>query len=272
MITKEMRVSHVLQQYPDTLEIFIKASPHFSKLKNKILRKALAGRVTVEQAAKIGGVDLYNFLFELNKAINQLPDNFEKMMNRPKQEEELGTNKPEFLINAERGKIKELDVRPIIDEGKDPLSTIMNFVKNIADDEIFLLINSFEPLPLYTVLGNKGFEHFTEKVDNTFKVYFYKTGKEHGIKEDKANQIDDTFAINLSGYENVIEINVRELPPPEPMMKVFETLPRVDENTLLLVHHHREPLMLYPKLEERGYRAQSNKIEENYYKVFIVKK
>lgn len=270
MITKEMKVSHVLQQYPDVLDVFIKVSPHFSKLKNKILRKALAGRVTVEQAAKIGGVDLYNLLFELNNAINRLPDNFEEMMNRPKQEE-LGTDKPEFLINVESKKIKELDVRPIIDEGKDPLSTIMNFVKNIADDEIFLLINSFEPIPLYTVLGNKGFKHFTEKVDNTFKVYFYKTGKEEIVKEDKAAQ-DNTFKINLSDYKNVIEINVRELPPPEPMMKVFETLPKVDENTLLLVHHHREPLMLYPKLEERGYRAQSNKIDENYYKVFIVKK
>jgi hypothetical protein len=31
-------------------------------------------------------------------------------------------------------------------------------------------------------------------------------------------------------------------------------------------------MMLYPKLEERGYEAVSNKIEENYFKVVITKK
>ncbi|PIW98956.1 MAG: hypothetical protein COZ80_07930, partial [Ignavibacteria bacterium CG_4_8_14_3_um_filter_37_9] len=73
-------------------------------------------------------------------------------------------------------------------------------------------------------------------------------------------------------YEKVIELDVRELVPPEPMIKILEALSQVDENTVLLVHHHREPMMLYPKLEERGYEAVTNKIEENYFKVVITKK
>jgi DUF438 domain-containing protein len=40
----------------------------------------------------------------------------------------------------------------------------------------------------------------------------------------------------------------------------------------MVVHHHREPMMLYPKLEERGYTAITNKIDENYFKVVIMKK
>lgn len=271
MITKDMKVSRVIESYPPTLEVFIKVSPHFLKLKNKLLRKALAGRVTVEQASKIAGVDLNYLLLELNKVINHLPDNFEKIINISEQKENRETEKPDFLINISKEKIKELDVRPIIDQGKDPLSTIMNFVKNIADDEIFLLINSFEPIPLYTVLGKKGFDHFTEIINDKYKVYFYKTDKEEVFKKDNGAQ-HYTFNINLSDYERVIEIDVRELPPPEPMMKVFDALPEVDENTVLLVHHHRDPLMLYPKLEERGYTAQTIKINDNYYKVFIVKK
>lgn len=50
IITKDMKVSKTLNLYPQTLEVFISASPHFSKLKNPILRKALAGKVTIEQA------------------------------------------------------------------------------------------------------------------------------------------------------------------------------------------------------------------------------
>jgi hypothetical protein len=55
------------------------------------------------------------------------------------------------------------------------------------------------------------------------------------------------------------------------MVKILETLPGLSDNTILLVHHHREPLMLYDKLTERGYTAIANKIEENYYKVIITK-
>ena len=73
-------------------------------------------------------------------------------------------------------------------------------------------------------------------------------------------------------FKKVIEIDVRDLAPPEPMIKVLESLTDVDEETVLVVHHHREPAMLYPKLEERGYAAMTNMIEENYYKVVITKK
>ena len=270
IITKDMKVSKTLNLYPQTLEVFISASPHFSKLKNPILRKALAGRVTIEQAAKIGNVDLNKFLYELNKSINKLQENSKVTINESSQIESKKDEKPEFLNDLSSLKIKELDVRPIINEGKDPLSAIMSFAKTINDDETFLLINSFEPIPLYTVLGKKGFNHFTENLADVYKVYFYKTHKDEFSDADKNNNVE-TFSINLNDYKNVIEIDVRELPPPEPMMKVFENLNQIDENTLLLVHHHREPLMLYPKLSERGFKAQSNKINDNYYKVFIVK-
>lgn len=270
IITKDMKVSKALNLYPQTLEVFISASPHFSKLKNPILRKALAGRVTIEQAAKIGNVDLNNFLFELNKCINKFPENTKVTIRESTQIESKKNEKPEFLNDLSGLKIKELDVRPIINEGKDPLTLILNFVKEINDDEIFLLINSFEPIPLYTVLGKKGFNHFTENLEGVYKIYFYKTDKKE-ISVNGINEIEETFSINLDDYKNIIEIDVRELAPPEPMMKVFENLNQIDENTLLLVHHHREPLMLYPKLSERGFKAQSNKINDNYYKVFIVK-
>jgi uncharacterized protein (DUF2249 family) len=137
----------------------------------------------------------------------------------------------------------------------------------LNDDELLLIINSFEPVPLYTVLGEKGFEHWAEKTEGAFKVYFFKGSSEKNISDEESKS-----KISLSDFEYVIEIDVRELPPPEPMMKIFEKLSEVDDKTILLVHHHREPLMLYPKLEERGFEAISNKIGENYYKVLIFKK
>ncbi|MCL6494878.1 MAG: DUF2249 domain-containing protein [Ignavibacterium sp.] len=264
MITKDMKVSEVLSKYPDTLNVFIQISPHFKKLNNKVLRKALASRVTVQQAASIAGVDLNKLLFELNKSINE-KINFDNINEENKVIQTV--EKPEFINAISKEKIIELDVRPIINSGKDPFLDIMNKVKSLKDDEVLLIINSFEPIPLYTVLGEKGFEHWAEKTDEAFKVYFFKCNSEKNISDEESKS-----KISLSDFEYVIEIDVRELPPPEPMMKIFEKLSEVDDKTILLVHHHREPLMLYPKLEERGFEAISNKIEENYYKVLIFKK
>lgn len=266
MITKDIKISKLLAVYPQTLEVLVNFSPHFAKLKNKILRKTLASRVNVEQAASIAGVSLVLLLNELNKSINA--DNA-VTINEKKAEGKMNqAEKPELLKNISEDKIQKLDVRPIIESGKDPFLEIMAKMKSLKDDEVFHLINSFEPLPLYSVMQSKGFEHWTEKDSDVFNVFFYKndvTGS--GIKEEtKVTQP------SADDYENVIELDVRELVPPEPMMKILENISKVDEKTVMVVHHHREPMMLYPKLEERGYTATTNKIDENYYKVVITKK
>lgn len=261
-----MKISKLLAEYPQTLEVLINFSPHFAKLKSKILRKTLASRVNVEQASSIAGVNLVVLLNELNKSINA--DNA-VTINEEKVEEKMNqTGKPEILKNISKEKIRKLDVRPIIDSGKDPFLEIMAMVKSLNDDEVFHLINSFEPLPLYSVMQSKGFEHWTEKEGNVFNVFFYKNDviRSEVKEESKASQA------SVDDYENVIELDVRELAPPEPMIKILENISKVDEKTVMVVHHHREPMMLYPKLEERGYTAITNKIEENYYKVVIMKK
>jgi len=269
MITKNLKISIMLSTYPQTLEVLLNASPHFKKLENKLLRKTLASRVTVEQAASIAGVNLNSLLDKLNKSIN--PSNTdslkreEKIMNEKKSNEEILTE-----TNFNPDKIIPLDVRPILDSGKDPFLDIMVNIKKLNEDEVLLIINSFEPSPLYSVLGNKGFDHITKKDGDVFKIYFFK--KSGKLTKETGTKPNDENSSEQSDFENVIEIDVRGLEPPEPMIKVLEALSNVDEKTLLLVHHHREPMMLYPKLEERGYTAVTHKVEENYFKVLISKK
>ncbi len=118
------------------------------------MRKTLASRVNVIQAASIAGVNPDDLLIELNKAIkkdfymsdtNSNTDNIES----------LNDNKPDELKLISEDKIIELDVRPILEQGKDPFNDIMSKIRTLKQDEILLLINSFEPIPLYSVLGNK---------------------------------------------------------------------------------------------------------------------
>ncbi len=267
MITEQMKISEILNKYPQTLEVLLKFSPHFKKLENKFLRKTLASRVNVIQAASIAGVNADELLSELNKSINQEYE-MENYTTEKISDGNHLSDKPERIKNLTDDKLITLDVRPILNQGIDPFKDIMAKVKELKSDEVLLIINSFEPIPLYSVLGSKGFDHWIEKENDFFRVYFFKKEDSAAISP-KNNQ--DILPEELN-FEKVIELDVRELPPPEPMMKILETLPQIDEKSVLLVHHHREPVMLYPKLEERGYQAIANKINENYFKVLIFRK
>ncbi len=163
------------------------------------------------------------------------------------------TNSPQSIVT--------LDVRPILETGRDPFLDIMGVVKNLKSDETMCIIVGFEPHPLYKVLGDKGFIHYAEFKDSAYHVYFT-----------RSNQESDANELDLTGIpDSVVEIDVRELAPPEPMEKILETLTTLTDSTVLVVHHHREPFMLYDALDKRGYKAITNKIDENYYKVIITK-
>lgn len=265
IITPSMKISVMLRMYPDTLDVLLKASPHFNKLNNSFLRKTLGARVTVEQASSIAGVSLPNLIQELNKKINRsITEDEIKELTMPFSDQQT-TNDNNFK-NIQGHKIIDLDVRDDIQNGMDPIHKIKPAINELKDDEVLHLINSFEPVPLYSVLGNKGFAHFTEVKDKVYHVYFYKEKKEKPEEEIVPPSSSD------SSENEIIEIDVRELTPPEPMMKILSMLPNIPAGGILLVHHHREPMMLYDKLEEQGFTAVTQKINDNYFKVVITRK
>jgi uncharacterized protein (DUF2249 family) len=67
-----------------------------------------------------------------------------------------------------------LDVRTIDGE---PFEQIMESLESLGQDESLLLINSFEPEPLYNVLEQRGYEYDTEqKVANEWHVEIQPAG------------------------------------------------------------------------------------------------
>nr|MBO2476101.1 hypothetical protein [Bacillota bacterium] len=70
-----------------------------------------------------------------------------------------------------------LDVREDIRNGNEPFPKIMAAVRNLAPGQALVLINSFEPVPLYQVLGAMGFSHRTEALaDDHWRITFYREG------------------------------------------------------------------------------------------------
>ena len=50
-----------------------------------------------------------------------------------------------------------------------------------------------------------------------------------------------------------IHIDVRGLPPPQPMVNILALVESIRDATPVVVHHERDPLFLYPELAEIGW-------------------
>ena len=53
-----------------------------------------------------------------------------------------------------------------------------------------------------------------------------------------------------------IHIDVRGLPAPEPLVAILALVHGLREVTPVIVHHERDPRMLYPELAEIGWSAE----------------
>jgi hypothetical protein len=53
-----------------------------------------------------------------------------------------------------------------------------------------------------------------------------------------------------------VHIDVRGLSPPEPLVAILELVESTRDATPIVVHHDRNPLMLYPELAEIGWTAE----------------
>ena len=53
-----------------------------------------------------------------------------------------------------------------------------------------------------------------------------------------------------------IHVDVRGLPPPEPLVAILAVVLDAPHDTAVIVHHERDPQLLYPELAELGWGAQ----------------
>jgi TusA-related sulfurtransferase len=56
-----------------------------------------------------------------------------------------------------------------------------------------------------------------------------------------------------------IQLDARGLEPPQPMMKILEAIAVLPADATLAAHTDRQPLLLYPMLEQRGFTYETLK-------------
>jgi uncharacterized protein (DUF2249 family) len=265
-INAQTKISAVLKQHPDALEAIVSLSPQFEKLRNPLLRKLMAGRATIAIASKIGSCTVDDFFqklkplgFEIETG-NIITDNGSKDL-------------PGFMKNLSESNITELDVRPILSAGTDPLQHILEKIKALPSGHVLKIINTFEPTPLNRLLEKKGFEYAViTKKDALIETYFFK-------KADTADPIiqvektqDDWERITNRFASKMQTVDVREMEMPLPMITILEALEKLPKDMALWIFHKRVPVFLLPELAERNYAYSIKEISHKEVHLIIFRK
>jgi len=53
-----------------------------------------------------------------------------------------------------------------------------------------------------------------------------------------------------------LHVDVRGLPAPQPLVQILQLVHQVGPQGVLIVHHDRDPLLLYPELVQIGWWAE----------------
>lgn len=272
-INSETRISDLIKANPLVIETLVELNPNFSKLKNPILRNLLARRVSISGACKIAGCRLSEFMDKMVALgfKTEIPAELTQAL--------TDDTMSAAVFTAGRS-VVELDVRPVLASGEDPLKMILKTSKALKDNECLKIINTFEPIPLINLLCKQGYRSLTERPEvDTVYTWFVRwrikpamtgDGQEEGRKkrfrlkagiglaeaEPAATNTDAEFEqmIEFFGPERIRTIDVTGLEMPKPMIKILDSLSDLKEDEALFVYHKKLPVYLLPELKDRGFR------------------
>ena len=265
MISRHTTLGRLLDEHPVLVDVLAGYHAHFAQLRDPQTRKVMAPRVTIAQAASMAGVAPEELLDVICRALGE---------SVPEHEEEEGAPpaagrepKPAALAAVPAESIIRLDVRDDIKNGVEPFGTIMGAVKSLGEDQVLVLRVPFEPFPLYQVLGQRGFAHWTEsRAADDWSVWFYRQAGDAepggGAAPVPARAREMPRAV----------IDVRGLEPPQPMVLVLQAIDGLGPGEHLEVIHDRRPVFLYPQLDERGLDHQTDEPEPGVVRIVIRKK
>jgi hypothetical protein len=182
-VTAEMKVKEVLEINEHMIEAFVWLAPEFERLRHPRLRRVMAGRVSVKQAARIADVPLTEALYVLNltageeekrltRELEQMcPEAFECVANNPpkKPRELLGLKDDDLRIHF-------VDVTRQAEASEDPQPAILHELIKLQDaEEVLLVRHPFDPIPLRDKLATRGFASWSEeRSPSDWYIYFYR--------------------------------------------------------------------------------------------------
>jgi uncharacterized protein (DUF2249 family) len=146
-----------------------------------------------------------------------------------------------------------LDIRPLTAKGLDPIQMVIRSTTELKPGQYLHLLLNEQPEIYLCALDRLGYEGFTEIKNGVWNAYFRKE------------------KVSFPG-PCVVELDVRGLEPPLPLLKVLESLPSVSEGGVLKVFYPNCPDSLADKLRARGFEVEWEEAEGASYVMQVWKK
>ncbi len=147
----------------------------------------------------------------------------------------------------------DLDVRPILRDGGEPFEQIMAAVAALQPKQGLRLLATFKPTPLLNMLGSRGFTHEAREMsDGDWEVLFSPATTEPTVVA--SGPAVDTDVVAAEWPEPTTKLDLRDLDPPEPMVRILAALESMSTGQVLSALLCREPVFLLPELSKRGHR------------------
>jgi uncharacterized protein (DUF2249 family) len=246
IINADTKISTIVISDVRAIDVLVDLNPHFKKLKNPIFRKILASGASVRDAAKIGNctvesilTNLHGIGFDIGQGVNVAAQSQEDISN----------------VQFEIAYDENYDVRPDLANGIDPFKNIMNKLSHLEPGQTLLVINSFEPVPLINILKSQNYTVAVRiKASGIIETYITATVDSKSAPVGVETPEPDVFTEILEKYTgNFVEIDVRALEMPQPMIAILDKLEKLPEGKALYVHHKKIPVYLLPELKERHF-------------------
>lgn len=254
-INANTKISALIKANKESIEAIASLSRPLEKLRNPLLRKMMASRVSIAEAAKMGGCSIQafadvlaplGFVFEQQDTVMQAE----------------GNKAPQWLTSA---RIHYLDVRPSLAENKDPFKEIMQHFTALPEGEVLCIINTFVPYPLISLLEKRGVLSYAAPVaSGEFHTWF--------LKQAPFN-ISIAYPKEFPSFpqEKIVQIDVRQLEMPGPMQAILQALETLPQGHALYVLHKKKPVYLLDDLAGQNYQVHMNEVGEGDVRLLIIK-
>lgn len=271
-INDSTKISELIKANKGSIDAIANVAQPLHRLKNPVLRKVMASRVSIAEAAKMGGCTIDSIV----AALMPLGFEYEKKSTTTATTQ----TQPQWLLQAKPDDIIRYDVRPIIESGTDPLKAILAKFKDVPPGGILCIINSFIPTPLIHLLKQeKAEDSYVDMIsDKESHTYFLKKQKE-SVAQKPANDkvIMDDAASFQSVYDTFLKekirgTDVRNMEMPMPMQTILGELSTLQKDAVLYVHHKRIPVYLLEELADKNYEVHIHTVDDGNVKMMLFEK
>lgn len=169
---------------------------------------------------------------------------------------------PDWVSRIKTDLAFELNADELLSSGAHPLEEVLSRLERLTSGQGGLLKASFTPGPLIKLVEKQGYDVWTDQDEDGNTIVFIAIAGDPGQGSDQGEASDQQEGPRFWLEGGMTHMDVRNLPPPGPMIEILKFLDSAAFDGALVTHTPHYPMHLIPELEARniGYEVISDAV------------